>query len=364
MMSMDAVLTDAAYRLLETSCDPAVIAAAESGAWPAELWGRIVEAGFVAAARREDRGGVGLDDGSLHRLAGLFGRFCLPLPVIETWLAEQCLAEAGLPPMDGPLGLATTASGVGLTEADGGWRVSGALHGIPWGRHVAAVVAIAGTGAARHTVVIADPPMARLGTNLAGEPRDAMALQAHPLPSGHVGPAGAGLEAAALRQRGAVFRCLAMSGAMDRMLELVLEHVTTRVQFGRPIGKFQAVQQSVAMLAAEVTAARSASDAAAESMAEDTAGFRAAAAKIRCGEAATQAAAVAHQLHGAMGFTREFPLNYLTRRLWSWRDEFGTEAEWARSLGDLLAPLGGEALWPFLMDPRAARLPHREAAPC
>ena len=75
-----------------------------------------------------------------------------------------------------------------------------------------------------------------------------------------------------------------------------------------------------------------------------------AAAKVRVGEAAGAGAAVAHQVHGAMGFTFEHRLHQFTRRLWSWRDEYGQESEWAIRLGRLVAADGADALWPALTE--------------
>ena len=71
-------------------------------------------------------------------------------------------------------------------------------------------------------------------------------------------------------------------------------------------------------------------------------------AKIRVGEAAGNGAAIAHQVHGAMGFTYEHSLHQATRRLWSWREEFGNEAHWADRLGHMVAARGADALWPFV----------------
>jgi alkylation response protein AidB-like acyl-CoA dehydrogenase len=56
-------------------------------------------------------------------------------------------------------------------------------------------------------------------------------------------------------------------------------------------------------------------------------------------------AEIAHQLHGAIGFTVEHELHLFTRRLWSWRDEFGTESEWSARLGDQLIREGADAVW-------------------
>ena len=76
--------------------------------------------------------------------------------------------------------------------------------------------------------------------------------------------------------------------------------------------------------------------------------LEAAAAKIRVGEAAGEGAAIAHQVLGAIGFTREHVLHRFTRRLWAWRDDFGNESVWAVKLGQLVAARGADALWPML----------------
>jgi len=76
--------------------------------------------------------------------------------------------------------------------------------------------------------------------------------------------------------------------------------------------------------------------------------FAIAVAKSRCGEAAGKVAEIAHQVHGAIGFTHEHRLHHLTRRLWSWRDEFGVESDWSIELGRLAAAKGADGLWPLL----------------
>ena len=58
---------------------------------------------------------------------------------------------------------------------------------------------------------------------------------------------------------------------------------------------------------------------------------------MRVGEAAGTGAAIAHQVHGAMGFTYEHTLHHATRRLWAWREEFGNETYWAMRLGRMVA---------------------------
>jgi acyl-CoA dehydrogenase len=102
-------------------------------------------------------------------------------------------------------------------------------------------------------------------------------------------------------------------------------------------------------VAASVAAAGSAADAIATVQDFDEGVFlEAAAAKIRVGEAAAEGAGIAHQVLGAIGFTREHILHRFTQRLWTWRDDFGNESFWAVKLGNAVAANGPDALWPML----------------
>jgi acyl-CoA dehydrogenase len=121
------------------------------------------------------------------------------------------------------------------------------------------------------------------------------------------------------------------------------------VQFGRPLGKFQAIQMELAEMAGEVTAVTALTDAAVQALERnENVVLAAAAAKVRAGAAVEVVARLAHQVHGAIGFTQEHKLHHLTRRLWSWRDEAGSELAWSRVLGAGLLAGGGDGLWPAL----------------
>src|SRR5437763_1858169 len=190
----------------------------------------------------------------------------------------------------------------------------------------------------------------RQDKNLAGEPSDTVSFDGA---TASAAKPAHGLDFAALVRFGAAVRTQQMAGALEHILDQSVQWALDRVQFGRPIGKFQAVQHNLATLAAEVAAAGAAADGAAETIAlEGPASERAlldvAVAKVRVGEAASNGAAIAHQVHGAMGFTYEHSLHHATRRLWAWREEFGNETLWAGRLGKLVAEQGAEELWPFL----------------
>jgi acyl-CoA dehydrogenase len=127
-----------------------------------------------------------------------------------------------------------------------------------------------------------------------------------------------------------------------------VRYVTERKQFGRPLAAFQAIQQNLALLAGHTAAAGMAAQAAFHAMDKGDAAFEIACAKIRVGEAAGLGAGIAHQAHGAIGFTYEHTLHFVTRRLWSWRAEFGGDGHWAERLGREVAARGAQALWPLL----------------
>jgi acyl-CoA dehydrogenase len=199
---------------------------------------------------------------------------------------------------------------------------------VPFARFATGIVAVGPEG-----VALLRPGSYRVseGVNLAGEPRDDVEADAFEVVHG---------AGAVLRRWGALLRSVQLAGALERVLQLTVRQAGDREQFGQPIRRFQAVAHQLAQLAGEVVAARAAADAAAE----DPQLWKIAAAKVRCGEAAGRAATIAHQVHGAVGFTDEHVLHHFTLRLWSWRDEFGTEEEWASVLGGLLR----ENLWETL----------------
>ena len=187
------------------------------------------------------------------------------------------------------------------------------------------------------------------GLNLALEPRDALrwsgagVVEFAPLPGAPPGDV--------YRLYGALLRAVQMGGALEHLLEESLRFVGERVQFGRPLSRFQVIQHQLAVQASETAAAVAAVERACRAVQHGVAeAAEIAAAKIRSGEAAGRCARIAHQVHGAIGFTYEHALHFATRRLWSWRAEFGSEAEWAELLGREAAARGPDALWPDLCD--------------
>jgi acyl-CoA dehydrogenase len=153
---------------------------------------------------------------------------------------------------------------------------------------------------------------------------------------------------------GGVARSLQIAGALESMLDISVRYSNERVAFEKKISKFQAVQHNLAKLAGESAAALAAATSAADTIANatsldgDAVFLEAVAAKIRCAEAAEKGAAIAHQVHGAIGFTIEHILHRYTLRALAWRDDFGSESYWAVELGRRVAANGADELWPLV----------------
>lgn len=351
MNDMLQVILDTTTRLFSGRCTREVQDSAEQGQWPRALWAEIEQAGLPLAMAPEAQGGSGLGWSEGMAVIRLAGYHTLPLPLAETILVNRLLAAAGAALPEGPLTLAPWSPGPPLhaERRHYGWRLSGVCKRVPWGHCVGAVLARATVDNTQRLVCF-DPALADVtaGANLAFEPRDTLRLDAVDVPAGAVLD---DVAAADLFALGALLRAQQMAGAAQRALDLSTQYAGERSQFGRPIGKFQAVQQQLAVMAGHVAAANAAADAAADNWLSDKSDFYLATAKARVGEAAGEVAAIAHQVHGAMGFTREHSLHFTTRRLWSWRDEFGNESYWQRQLGRQVLSLGADRLWPYLVEP-------------
>jgi alkylation response protein AidB-like acyl-CoA dehydrogenase len=347
----DNIITDTAARILQDLCEPATVNDAEKGVWPLALWTALAEAGLTLAWVPEEFGGAGAEIADGFAVLRVAGNFAAPVPLAETLLAGWLLAEAGIAAPEGPLTVAPVAEGAVVTF-DGDGRLSGRVRQVPFARNAGHIAVLARRGGSTVVALVAAADTTRQdGASLAGEPRD-LVLFDRVLPQ-TIAAAPTGLDEQALVTMGAAARVQQMAGALEKILDQAVQYALDRSQFGRPIAKFQAVQHNLATLAGEVAAAGAAADAAAEAVAaHGPGGERAlrevAIAKVRVGEAAGTGAAIAHQVHGAMGFTYEHSLHHATRRLWSWREEFGNETVWSRRLGLMVAAQGADEFWPFV----------------
>ena len=345
----DEILRSACARLLTDCCTAQVREQSASGVWAGALWDALSDAGLVSAIEPRSEGGGLLDWETLATLIQLSGEFATPLPWVETLLAQRHFAMAGLEFPDGPLSIAPSVPAVPypvLSRSPSGWLLDGHLSRVGWGRDANAIAVVARHQQGYALVRIDKGHCSGLFHNEAQDPRDRFVFSGAAVASDCVSldyvPANS------LLAEGALARSLLMVGAMSKVLDLTLQYSLDRVQFGKPISKFQAVQHLVAVQASHTAAATAAVMAAVFAAQQGPAAFEIAAAKTRASEAAGLAARTAHQVHGAMGITKEYPLHFWTRRLFAWRDEFGNETQWANALGKISLEAGGQGLWPLV----------------
>jgi acyl-CoA dehydrogenase len=325
---------------------------------PENLWAVLQESGFDKALLPESKGGAGVSWADACGLLSLAGEHAAAAPLAEAMVGHWLMEHAGIECTGSPtIASSTQPEQMQVTEAHGGWRIDGTLRRVPWGATCTHVAFIIGTDAAAQLIIIARDEVGvsvTPGHNLSGDPRDTLVLEG--VVAQAVVPAP--FDERELLCLAAVLRSALMAGAIERTLALSVEYANLRVQFGRPIGKFQAVQQNIALLATQAAAAHAAAEAGSEAIDEwlDGVGgplthnIAAVSAKIRTGEAAGHACAIAHQTFGAIGFTEEHELHHFTKRLWSWRDEFGNEAFWSRELGErILAGDAEQSLWRLMV---------------
>jgi len=345
---VSAILLEQTDRLFQHHATPERLQAADRGEWPAAIWNAVAEAGLPLALLSEEQGGYGLAPADALKLIRRAAYHTVPVPLAETMVATALWAAASGEP---PEGVITFGSGTLALARDGtGSRLSGRLPRVPWGDRADRILVFAhdAAGAAHLTLMPPPAPGNEARVNLAFEPRPSLSFDGVAVPDNAI-RAAPPICADGLLAFGAAVRAQQMVGAMERCLEHALKHANERKQFGRALAKFQAIQHMLAEAAGHFAAASAAADGAAEAWGHPEFRLATAIAKARVGEAAGKVAAICHQVHGAMGFTQEHPLHFSTRRLWSWRDEFGGEAFWEAEIGRSVCAQGGEALWDRLV---------------
>ncbi|TDF80742.1 acyl-CoA dehydrogenase [Pseudomonas sp. H9] len=320
------------------------------------LWQRVVDIGLPHALVPEQAGGSGASLRDASAILRAIGYWQAPLPLGETLLATALLTRAGLDIPEGSVSL-IQAGRLGDVQLDlQGLSVNGRAEQVPWSRacpwaviaddqHIALVDL-------RHSSVERSA-----ACNVANEQRDTLCFQRTPLLASAALPLpGVGEPVWLL---GALLRACTLVGALESALDKAVGYANERVQFGKPIGRQQALQQLLAQMAGALAMARMATQIALGSASDFLDGqlatpqrllFDIAAAKVCASEAATLGCSVAHQVHGSIGFTHEHSLHHVTRRLWSWREEFGSDAQWAQQLGSAAIESGALGFWDGLVE--------------
>lgn len=301
--------------ILQDQCTPAVVRAIEAGGSPLKLWQALQGAGFLELLASEAAGGAGLALAELFPILSSFGRYTVPVPVAQTIVARALLGSQCAM----PAGMITLA--VALRREVGRAIVCPLT---PYGQVADFVLAREGDALLLLPVAAAQREASGVHGSLAATLRwpDESAV-AHVPGAGPLLPVFAAALHAAL-----------LSGAMTRVFEMTLQYCNDRIQFGKTLGKFQAVQHQLSVMAEHVAAASMAAEAAFYTDAAAPSLLAAAMAKSRTSEAAVLVASIAHALHGAIGIAEEYDLQLLTRRLHEWRMAHGSEAHWNVLIGN------------------------------
>ena len=345
------IVTETAARIFADLADPQTINRAKDGAWKDALWTALADAGLTLAWVPEELGGAGASLADGFEVLGVAGRFAASMPIAETLLAGWLLSRAGIAAPGGAMTVAPARPGDVVTlNADG--TLSGRTRGVPFARD-AKHLAVFASGPQGGAIALVDADACRIadGRNLAGDASNMVTFDRAKVI--HAALASPGFTQQSLMLMGSVVRAVQTAGALEAILAMTVTYANERVAFERPIAKFQAVQHNLARLAGEVSAAMTAAHSAADAIAQadtpdDAILLEAASAKIRCAEAAQEGAAIAHQAHGAIGFTQEHVLHRFTLRMLAWRDDFGNESHWAVALGNMVAARGADAFWPLV----------------
>jgi acyl-CoA dehydrogenase len=347
----DNIVVETAEKIFADLADAQTINNDKTGAWKTPLWQALTEAGLPLAWVPEDCGGSGASLAEGFGVLGAAGRFAIALPLAETMLAGWLLAQAKIASPDGEMTVAPASPKDRIAlNSDG--TLSGRARGVPFAK-AAKHIAVLASGNGGISIALVDAAKVRIeaGLTLANDNSDVVTFDK--VEPAAIKPAPKGFDQTALMLVGGVMRSLQIAGALESMLDISVRYSNERVAFEKKISKFQAVQHNLAKLAGEsaaaLAAATSAADAIANSTSFDDAFFlEAASAKIRCSEAAEKGAAIAHQVHGAIGFTIEHILHRYSLRALAWRDDFGSESYWAVELGKMVASRGADELWPLV----------------
>jgi acyl-CoA dehydrogenase len=313
---MEDIISDAVKSLLADHCTPAVVRAIEAGESRVALWDQVEGSGFLDALLPESVGGAGLALADVYPVLELCGTFAVPVPLGETMLGRGLLARADMPAPAGTLVL-----GAGRLASDGRLSCSQVHCGTQ------ADWVLMSCGDACRLLPAADAQIQVANFCLDAQMSWSQTAWDHAkqLPGSY--------DLVTLQ---AALYAAQLAGALMAVCSRSLQYANNRHQFGKPIGKFQAIQHQLSLMSEHAFAARMAAQLGfcVEGQALDR--LRVAMAKARTSEAALEVAGLSHSIHGAIGFTREFDLQLYTRRLHAWRQAAGSESYWHDIVGQAL----------------------------
>ncbi|MGE8034662.1 acyl-CoA dehydrogenase family protein [Lysinibacillus sp. NPDC093692] len=344
MSEMRDMIVDVVERMLKEKVDKDLVDTVEQGNWAPELWELFKENGMTAVAISEENGGAGGDIEDLLNIVRLTGKYAAPIPFIETTFANYLLQFTQLQVIE-DLATYILCPNQAFTLENG--KLTGEAIQVPWARHTKHLVTLAHSTEGTHLVEI-DLSQAeiKLGTNLASEPRDTVIF--HDATASQISAVLPTDKIHTITTLNSAFQLALMTGAIDKINDLTIQYTKEREQFGRPIHRFQLVQQHIVNLAGETAIALAAFNNVTEALQMNSQNSEVAYACIRFEEIIQAVTTIAHQVHAAIGTTHEHSLHQFTRRLWSWRDEGASTSYWTHFVATQLLEKSGDSLWGYL----------------
>jgi acyl-CoA dehydrogenase len=318
-------------------------------------WSALTETGLSRVGLDEALGGCGGDRTDAVGVTIAAAAAGLNVPLAEgLWTVSHLAALTATPVPSGIVSTATLDPG-SLRIAPDGVHLTANCCAVPWAAAADEMWVAASTAEANEAALVrlvGGEWCSEPGHNLAGEPRDGISVDLK-LPADRVRPLPL-FATEDVELLSAMARSCQLLGALRTTLSLTQSYVVLRHQFHKPLAAHQVVRHQLATMAEEVAACEAAVSHASGRLPAPGARLDAesalavAAAKVQTSRSATRVARAAHQLHGAIGLTAEYPLHHFSSRLWSWRDECGSASYWSRKIAHLVATEYDGDLWAAL----------------
>jgi len=361
------MLRKTARDFLETECPTSLVKemAEDEQGYTSGLWGKMAELGWMGLALPEEYDGMGMSFLDLAVLLEEMGRACLPGPFFSTVvLGGLCILEAGneeqkkelLPKIAAGEAILTMA----LTEPSASYDpASITVKAVPdkddyvisgtklfvENAHIADyLICVARTkdGAGKDedgiTLFLVDGKSPGIATillkTIAGDKQCEVTFDNVRVPQKNMlGERDKGWPVVAkILQKATVAKCAEMIGGAQAALDMSVAYAKERIQFGRPIGSFQAIQHHCANMVTDVDGSRFITYQAAWMVSEGLpATMEVSMTKAWVSEAYRRVTQLGHQIHGGIGFCMDHDMPLYFKRAKAAEPTFGS-ADWHREI--------------------------------
>ena len=302
------------------------------------LKNEIISSELTKLLVKEDLGGAGMTLTDIIPIIQLSAQYGTPVPFIETIISNFLLSELNIKAENDFITLTNKTENILIKKN----KISGNFKSIPYLHLAEKILVETEIKNQKYIILFKKGGKLTLQKNFLSEPKFDLDASELEIISMMEKPEPIDVQNLLIN-----VRSIQSFGAMEKILKLCIEYCSQRKQFGRTLSKFQMIQNHISEIALEVAA----SGASLSTLKNNNKNFynlkSTAIPKIRTGIASGKVIALSHQVHGAMGFTKEYELSYFTKALNSWRNEFGNEIYWQNILGKLFLNQN-KNFWEFL----------------